>query len=45
MHEGPGLDRRMRVRAIELVLDGLASRGIACVLPEAGQLRPAATQA
>jgi len=45
MHEGPSLDARVRVRALELLLDQLASRGICCVLPEAGQLRPAAPHA
>ncbi|HWA08923.1 MAG TPA: polysaccharide deacetylase family protein [Opitutaceae bacterium] len=39
MHEGPALDPRVRVHAISLVLDGLAARKFACVLPEADRLR------
>jgi len=39
MHEGPALDPRVRVRALERLLDALAARRLACVLPEAGQLR------
>jgi len=39
MHEGPPLDRRVRVQALELLLDQLAARRIACVLPMAAQLR------
>jgi peptidoglycan/xylan/chitin deacetylase (PgdA/CDA1 family) len=39
MHEGPSLDPRVRVRALELVLDELAARGLACVLPAPEQLR------
>ena len=45
MHEGPSLHEPVRVRAIELVLERLASRGIACVIPEGGRLRPAARPA
>ncbi len=33
LHEGPVLDGRVRVRAIELLLERLGERGIACVLP------------
>ena len=40
MHEGPLLDRRVRVRALELLLDRLAAYRIACVLPGEQQLRP-----
>jgi len=40
MHEGPWLDSRVRVRAVELVLEQLAARRIACVLPGADDLRP-----
>jgi peptidoglycan/xylan/chitin deacetylase (PgdA/CDA1 family) len=39
MHEGPTLDRRVRVRAIALVLEALAARGLACVTPGGEQLR------
>jgi peptidoglycan/xylan/chitin deacetylase (PgdA/CDA1 family) len=39
MHEGARLDARVRVRAIELVLDALTGRGFACVLPRREQLR------
>lgn len=39
MHEGASLARSVRVRALELVLDQLAARRMACVLPAAGQLR------
>jgi peptidoglycan-N-acetylglucosamine deacetylase len=39
LHEGAGLDPRVRVAAIGRVLDGLAGRGIACVLPAEGRLR------
>jgi peptidoglycan/xylan/chitin deacetylase (PgdA/CDA1 family) len=45
MHEGSSLDSRVRVRALELLLDQFAARGICCVLPEAGQLRPASPHA
>jgi len=40
MHEGPWLDPQVRVRALELVLDQLAARRIACVLPAEEDLRP-----
>ncbi len=39
MHEGPTLDRRVRVRAIALLLEALAVRGLACVTPGGEQLR------
>jgi peptidoglycan-N-acetylglucosamine deacetylase len=39
MHEGVALDRRVRVRALEQLLDALSVRGLACVLPSAEQLR------
>jgi peptidoglycan/xylan/chitin deacetylase (PgdA/CDA1 family) len=39
MHEGAALDPRVRVRALELLLDALAARRLACVLPGAEQLR------
>jgi peptidoglycan/xylan/chitin deacetylase (PgdA/CDA1 family) len=39
MHEGPGMDPRVRVHAIAALLQALANRGFACVVPEAGQLR------
>lgn len=39
MHEGPSLDRRVRVRALELLLEGLAERRLACVTPRLEQLR------
>ena len=39
MHEGPGMDPRVRVHAIAALLEALANRGFACVVPEAGQLR------
>lgn len=38
MHEGAGLDPRVRVRAIELVLAALSAQGFACVLPRRDQL-------
>ncbi len=39
MHEGPALSSAVRVRALESLLAALAARGLACVLPEADQLR------
>lgn len=39
MHEGPAMDARVRVTALTMLLDALAARGFACVLPAAGQLR------
>ncbi len=39
MHEGPMLADAVRVHALEGVLTALAARGLACVLPEPGQLR------
>jgi peptidoglycan-N-acetylglucosamine deacetylase len=41
MHEGAGVHPRVRVTAIAGVLQGLQSRGFACVLPQPGDLRPA----
>ena len=38
MHEGEWLHPRVRVRAIELVLESLTARGFACVLPKREQL-------
>jgi peptidoglycan/xylan/chitin deacetylase (PgdA/CDA1 family) len=40
MHEGPGVDRRVRIEAISLVLKGLDRRGLRCVIPRPEQLRP-----
>jgi peptidoglycan-N-acetylglucosamine deacetylase len=39
MHEGEWLDRNVRVRALELVLEALAARDVRCVLPPPAQLR------
>jgi peptidoglycan-N-acetylglucosamine deacetylase len=39
MHEGAFLDPGVRVRALELVLEQLTARRMACVLPATGQLR------
>jgi peptidoglycan/xylan/chitin deacetylase (PgdA/CDA1 family) len=39
MHEGRGMDPRVRVHAISRLLDALAGRGFSCVVPEDGQLR------
>lgn len=39
MHEGPGMDPRVRVHAIARLLETLERRGFSCVLPEASQLR------
>jgi peptidoglycan/xylan/chitin deacetylase (PgdA/CDA1 family) len=39
VHEGEPLDPRVRVRAIERLLEELAARKFACVLPERTQLR------
>lgn len=39
MHEGASLDPRVRVRALELLLEGLAARRFACVTPRLEQLR------
>jgi len=39
MHEGPAMNPRVRVRALTLVLEALAARRLACVLPLAAQLR------
>ena len=39
MHEGPAVPEAARVEAIARLLEGLAARGYACVLPRANQLR------
>lgn len=39
MHEGRGMDPRVRVHAIAQLLETLAQQGFSCVVPEAGQLR------
>jgi peptidoglycan/xylan/chitin deacetylase (PgdA/CDA1 family) len=39
MHEGPPLHPRVRVAALELVMDGLGKRGLRCVIPSDDQLR------
>jgi peptidoglycan-N-acetylglucosamine deacetylase len=39
MHEGPSLHAAVRVRALELLLSALATKGFACVVPEPIQLR------
>lgn len=39
MHEGRGMDPRVRVHAIARLLEALDREGVACVLPESGQLR------
>ena len=39
MHEGPPVHPNVRVRAIECVLEALAARRFACVLPAGAQLR------
>ncbi len=39
MHEGPPLDARVRVKALELVLGELTTRKLVCVLPDPKQLR------
>lgn len=39
MHEGPGVPRPVRIRAIAGLLDGLSARGFACVVPRTAQLR------
>jgi peptidoglycan/xylan/chitin deacetylase (PgdA/CDA1 family) len=39
MHEGAFLDARVRVHALELLLNQLATRRMACVLPASDQLR------
>jgi peptidoglycan/xylan/chitin deacetylase (PgdA/CDA1 family) len=38
MHEGPGLDPRVRVKALSLVLDALSAKRLTCVLPMAAPL-------
>lgn len=45
MHEGPLLDPRVRVRALELVLEQLAEQRIVCVLPAVEHLRQAGATA
>lgn len=39
MHEGSALPPSIRVRALELLLEALTTRGFSCVLPEISQLR------
>jgi peptidoglycan/xylan/chitin deacetylase (PgdA/CDA1 family) len=39
VHEGPGMNPRVRVHAIARLLETLAGQGFACVLPEDRQLR------
>jgi peptidoglycan/xylan/chitin deacetylase (PgdA/CDA1 family) len=39
MHEGEGVDPRVRVEAIALVLKGLDTQGLRCVIPKPEQLR------
>lgn len=39
MHEGERLDPRLRLRALEIVLDGLARRNFRCILPDPAQMR------
>lgn len=39
MHEGELLHERVRVRAIELLLEALAARNFSCVLPDEARLR------
>jgi|SRR5665213_68321 len=39
MHEGESVDPRVRVEAISLVLKGLDTRGLRCVIPKPEQLR------
>jgi peptidoglycan/xylan/chitin deacetylase (PgdA/CDA1 family) len=39
MHEGEDVDPRVRVEAIALVLKGLDTRGLRCVIPKPEQLR------
>jgi peptidoglycan-N-acetylglucosamine deacetylase len=39
MHEGPSLNARVRVRALEILLEQLSERHFACVLPTFEQLR------
>jgi peptidoglycan/xylan/chitin deacetylase (PgdA/CDA1 family) len=38
-HEGPAVAPGVRVEAIRLILEGLAARGLSCVVPRAEQLR------
>jgi peptidoglycan/xylan/chitin deacetylase (PgdA/CDA1 family) len=39
MHEGPKLAPAVRMHALEGLLSALTARGLACVLPDPGQLR------
>ena len=39
MHEGPAVPPLVRVEAIGRLLAALKARGVACVVPSAGQLR------
>jgi peptidoglycan/xylan/chitin deacetylase (PgdA/CDA1 family) len=39
MHEGPSLNRSVRVRALEIILERLSARQMACILPAFEQLR------
>jgi len=39
MHEGPSLDRSVRVRALDKLLERLSARHMACILPTFEQLR------
>lgn len=39
LHEGPGVQPPVRVHALALVLDALATRGLTCVLPDPVRLR------
>jgi peptidoglycan/xylan/chitin deacetylase (PgdA/CDA1 family) len=36
MHEGPGVDAKVRVEAVRQLLDGLRKRNFMCVLPPDG---------
>lgn len=38
-HEGPAVASGVRIEAIRLILEGLAARGLACVVPRGEQLR------
>lgn len=39
LHEGPSVPHAVRIRGIALLLETIATRGLACIVPEAYQLR------
>ncbi len=42
LHEGPGVPAQVRVRGLALLLKEIERRNLACIIPDAGQLRSGA---